>query len=111
MARQTSLERRSEIERIRVADQIARAIKRDILKGSLRRGSKLPTERALAERFGVSGATIREAIRSLSTLGLVDVRHGSGAYVTADTVLLVADHARRHHPARQTRFGRSSGVF
>ena len=90
MPRQTPPERTSEIERIRVADQIARVIKRDILKGSLQRGAKLPAERDLAQRYRVSGATIREATRSLSTLGLVDVRHGSGAYVTADTVFLVA---------------------
>ncbi len=90
MPQQNPPERTNEIERIRVADQIARVIKRDILKGSLQRGAKLPAERDLARRYGVSGATIREATRSLSTLGLVDVRHGSGAYVTADTVFLVA---------------------
>ena len=78
------------VERVRVADQITRTLKREILQGSLARGTRLPAERDLAKRFGVSGPTIREAIRSLSTLGLVDVRHGSGAYVTADTVFLVA---------------------
>ena len=54
------------------------------------RGTKLPAERDLAQRYGVSGPTVREAVRALSTLGLVDVRHGSGAYVTADAALLVA---------------------
>ena len=73
-----------------MADQITTNLKRDILRGALVRGTKLPAERDLAQRYGVSGPTVRESIRALSTLGLVDVRHGSGAYVTADTALLVA---------------------
>ncbi len=73
-----------------MADQISTTLKKDILRGTLVRGTKLPAERDLAQRYGVSGPTVREAIRALSTLGLVDVRHGSGAYVTADTALLVA---------------------
>ena len=78
------------VDRTRVADQVLRDLKRDILRGSLLQGAKLPAERELAKRYGVSGPTVREAIRALSTLGFVDVRHGSGAYVTADTALLVA---------------------
>ena len=80
----------SAVDRTRVADQISTTLKWDILRGTLIRGTKLPTERDLARRYGVSSPTVREAIRALSTLGLVDVRHGSGAYVTADTALLVA---------------------
>ena len=78
------------VDRTRVADQILKALKRDILCGSLVQGAKLPAERDLAQRYGVSGPTVREAVRALSTLGFVDVRHGSGAYVTADTALIMA---------------------
>jgi GntR family transcriptional regulator len=45
-------------------------------------GSKLPNEQELAERFQVSRATIREAVRGLVEAGLVSRVHGSGTYVT-----------------------------
>jgi GntR family transcriptional regulator len=45
-------------------------------------GAKLPNEQELAERFAVSRATIREAVRGLVEMGLVARVHGSGTYVT-----------------------------
>lgn len=85
-------ERRSHpaVDRGRVADQIYADLRDQILRGSLLDGAKLPAEKDLAEAYGVSGATIREAIRALTTIGLVDVRHGSGCYVTAQAGTLVA---------------------
>jgi len=56
-----------------------------ILSGQFAKGSRLPTEKQLAESYGVSGPTVREAIRGLTTARLIEVRHGSGAYVTADS--------------------------
>lgn len=79
------------IERGRIADQILEDLRDQIARGLLPRGSRLPAERALAERYGVSGATIREAIRGLTAMGFVAVRHGSGAYVTAVRDHLVAN--------------------
>jgi GntR family transcriptional repressor for pyruvate dehydrogenase complex len=78
------------IDRMRVADQILKALRERIVSGELPTGSKLPTERELAEQYRVSGPTVREAIRGLSAMGLVDVRHGSGAYVTASVQSIVA---------------------
>jgi GntR family transcriptional repressor for pyruvate dehydrogenase complex len=78
------------VERGRVADQIFMDMRNSIVLGSLPHGSKLPTERELALHYQVSSPTVREAIRGLSLIGLVDVRHGSGAYVTADTGSLIA---------------------
>ena len=60
-----------------------------ILSGDIARGEKLPTERELADVYGVSSATVREAIRGLATAHLLEVRHGSGAYVTARVDQLV----------------------
>jgi GntR family transcriptional repressor for pyruvate dehydrogenase complex len=80
----------SVVDRSRVADQIFNDLRQQIVLGTLQRGSKLPTERALAERYQVSGPTVREAIRGLTAMGLADVRHGSGAYVTAATESLIA---------------------
>ncbi|MGC0362372.1 GntR family transcriptional repressor for pyruvate dehydrogenase complex [Rhodococcus sp. 27YEA15] len=73
------------VNRERVADQIIRQLQNDIISGALPRGGQLPTERELAAKFGVSTPTIRESIRALSSMGLVEVRHGSGAYVVEDS--------------------------
>lgn len=51
--------------------------------GRLKPGDRLPSERDLAERFGVSRPTVREAMRALSVLGILEIRHGGGAFVTA----------------------------
>lgn len=77
-------------DRTRAADQIFEELRQGILSGESPRGTRLPAERDLAVRFGVSGPTVREAIRGLSLLGLVDVRHGSGTYVSADIPTLMA---------------------
>jgi DNA-binding FadR family transcriptional regulator len=77
------------LERGNAADQILDELRDRILSGELPRGSKLPTEKQMAEAYGVSGATVREAIRGLTTSRLIEVRHGSGAYVTADTDQLI----------------------
>ena len=78
------------LERTRIADQILRDLKLRIVSGDFPVGAKLPTERELTEQYGVSGSTVREAIRGLTAVGLAEVRHGSGAYVTADVQGLIA---------------------
>lgn len=45
------------------------------------KGTKLPNEFKLGEHFGVSRSTVREAIRSLTSKGVLEVRRGSGTYV------------------------------
>jgi DNA-binding FadR family transcriptional regulator len=80
------------IDRRRVADQILDDLRQQILSGALPHGTKLPAERELAARYGVSGPTIREAMRVLTAMGLVDSRNGSGSTVTAqsDTLMSVS---------------------
>jgi GntR family transcriptional repressor for pyruvate dehydrogenase complex len=78
------------LERGNAAEQILEDLRDRILSGQLPRGTKLPTEKQLAEGYGVSGATIREAVRGLVTAQLIEVRHGSGAYVTAQMDQLIA---------------------
>ena len=65
------------------ADQIIADLKDQILQGVLPRGAKLPNERELAERYQVSIPTIRESVRGLAAIKLVEPRHGAGTYVTA----------------------------
>lgn len=57
-------------------------IRRMISTGALTPGQRLPAERELAELFGVSRPTIREAIRVLGFSGLLESKQGSGTYVT-----------------------------
>lgn len=65
-----------------LAQQVADSIKQSVLGGELSAGEALPTEPELAEQFGVSRAVVRDAVRLLSALGLVDVRHGRGMFIT-----------------------------
>ncbi|HEY7608253.1 MAG TPA: GntR family transcriptional regulator, partial [Alphaproteobacteria bacterium] len=60
-----------------IADQVAGLIAR----GEFAPGSRLPTERALAQLLGVSRPSVREGLIALEVEGLVDVRVGSGIYV------------------------------
>lgn len=53
-----------------------------LLSGDLEPGSKIPSERQLAEGLGVGRSAVREAIKSLSLLGLLDVRQGDGTYLS-----------------------------
>jgi GntR family transcriptional repressor for pyruvate dehydrogenase complex len=62
--------------------QVARQLQDLIGAGTFAAGSRLPSERDLAAQFGVSRPTIREAMIALEIAGLVDVRSGSGVYVT-----------------------------
>jgi GntR family transcriptional repressor for pyruvate dehydrogenase complex len=62
----------------RLADSIASEIE----SGKYALGERLPTERELAERFGVSRPTLREALIALEMLGMIEARHGLGIYVT-----------------------------
>ena len=63
-------------------EQMVETIKELILSGELEAGDTLPTEPELCEQFGVSRAVVRDATRILMALGLVEVKHGSGVYVT-----------------------------
>ena len=77
-------------DRGRAADRIFHDLKRQILGGDLPKGTRLPTERELAQTYRVSAPTVREAIRGLTVIGFVQVRHGSGAVVSANGDALVA---------------------
>lgn len=61
--------------------EVARALLDYILSGHIGPGEKLPSERALSESLGVGRSIVREGIKSLGLLGLVEFRHGGGTYL------------------------------
>ncbi len=65
-----------------LSDQIASQLEQMIADGSLNPGERLPAERQLSERLGVSRPSLREAIKKLSSKGLLYSRQGGGTYVT-----------------------------
>ncbi|AOZ72743.1 hypothetical protein BK816_05085 [Boudabousia tangfeifanii] len=65
-------------------------IKNFIIKNKLKPGDSLPSEISLCELFGVSRASVREALKTLSTLDIVQVKHGKGAVVGAMSLQPVA---------------------
>lgn len=66
-----------------VADHIARRLAELFESGELKSGDRLPPERRLAEVFGVSRGSVREAIRALAEAGVLESRAGSGTFVVA----------------------------
>ena len=71
----------------RASEMIVDQIRLLIRDGSLKPGDRLPAERELGERFGVSRVTVREALRGLEANGMVTIKVGArgGAFVTAPT--------------------------
>jgi GntR family transcriptional repressor for pyruvate dehydrogenase complex len=61
--------------------EISRQLLDYLLSGRVQPGQRLPPERRLAEMFGVGRSVVREALKSLTLLGLLEVRPGNGTYV------------------------------
>lgn len=75
-----------------LSSSIARQLEQLILDGTLKPDKKIPSERQLAERLGVSRSILREALKELRGRGLIETRHGHGTRVTG----LVPDLASNH---------------
>jgi GntR family transcriptional regulator, transcriptional repressor for pyruvate dehydrogenase complex len=95
-----------------VAGQVVRQLLNYLVSSNIGPGNKLPSERALAEHLGVGRSTVREAVKSLHLLGIVEVRQGDGTYLrgTESTILpqilewglvLAQPHARDLVEARE----------
>jgi DNA-binding FadR family transcriptional regulator len=70
------------VKRTRLPDQIANHLMRQIVESDLPPGTLLPTEADLVQQFSVGKSAVREAVRIVSTKGLVEVVQGSGMRVT-----------------------------
>jgi GntR family transcriptional regulator, transcriptional repressor for pyruvate dehydrogenase complex len=75
----------------RASSSIVDQIRQAIITGRLVEGSRLPPERELAEQLGVSRVTVRDALRALEAMGLIEVRVGArgGAFVTVPSGSIV----------------------
>lgn len=69
------------ITKVRASDQIAHTLRRVILGGAYAIGERLPPERELAQTFGVTRGTVREALGRLEAQHLITIRQGDGARV------------------------------
>jgi len=72
-----------------LSDRLARRIRGLIQSGGYEDGDRLPSIMEMARRFGVGHPTIREALKKLETMGVVEIRHGSGVYVSRSQEMLV----------------------
>jgi DNA-binding FadR family transcriptional regulator len=66
---------------VKMSDKVVSELRRAIVHNEYEPGSRLPTAEALCDALGVSRSVIRDALRTLSSMGLVEVRHGHGIYV------------------------------
>lgn len=76
---------------VAVTDAAIDKIKQMILSGELAPGDRLPKESDLAERLGLSRNSLREAVRALALINVLDVRQGDGTYVTSLEPRLLLD--------------------
>lgn len=74
------------LTRPRLYEQVVAQIREHVAASGMRAGDRLPPERELAERLGVSRASVKQAVVVLEVQGLVDVRHGGGTYLVSDTL-------------------------
>src|SRR5256885_15175308 len=65
-----------------LVDRLAGEIRSSINGGDYALGQRLPTIMEMARRFRVGHPTVREALKKLETIGVVEIRHGSGVYVS-----------------------------
>ncbi|HEX3025667.1 MAG TPA: FadR/GntR family transcriptional regulator [Clostridia bacterium] len=76
-------------------NDISEQFEKKILSGSLKQGDKLPSERIMAQEYGVSRNVIRESLRLLSEKGLIETRSGKGVYVIFPNEKKIADSLER----------------
>lgn len=84
------------IRRDNLYEQVASEIEKMIIKEELNHGDKLPAERYLGEKLKVSRTVVREAVKVLKDRKLVDVKPGSGTYVSVQTSSAASESMGRY---------------
>ncbi|HEX4443961.1 MAG TPA: FadR/GntR family transcriptional regulator [Galbitalea sp.] len=77
------------VERMSTASVVARQLLDELGKDQFVSGTRLPSEREMADTLGVGRSTLREAMSALDLLGIIEVRPGSGSYLKADSSQLL----------------------
>lgn len=75
----------SPVVRYSTVGAVAKQLLDHLSSGNFSPGTRLPPERSLATSLGVGRSTVREAMAALDVLGIIEVRPGSGAYLTSDS--------------------------
>ncbi len=75
-----------------LTDEIIKRLIGMINSGKLKPGNKLPSEREMMEHFRVSRSSVREALHSLTMIGLLETHPGDGTYVSEELVGMIAGH-------------------
>ncbi|MGW8379575.1 FCD domain-containing protein [Streptomyces sp. ODS28] len=79
------------VTRSRLYEQVLARLREHAAAAGLRRGDRLPSERELAERLGVSRSSVKQAIVVLEAQDLVEIRHGGGTYLLKDGLYAAAE--------------------
>ncbi|MEK5444623.1 MULTISPECIES: FadR/GntR family transcriptional regulator [unclassified Fredinandcohnia] len=79
------------IKRVTLTEQILEQVASWIISNELKPGDKLPNERLLAEEFQVNRGRIRESLRALALIGLIEIKPGEGSFVSAKESVLPAE--------------------
>jgi GntR family transcriptional regulator, transcriptional repressor for pyruvate dehydrogenase complex len=87
------------VSRTSLADDLAERIVQMISGGEYGEGDRLPAIMEMARMFGVGHPTVREALKKLEIVGLIDIRHGSGVYVRGGAEVLVVSNPIYAGPA------------
>ena len=72
-------------------EQVVEQIKEMIAQGIYQKGDMLPSEKELMQMTGVSRITVREALKTLAEVGIIETRKGKGSFVLVDAGVLVTD--------------------
>src|SRR5688572_18091947 len=79
-----------QIARVSLVDTVVDRLRNEIVTGAWPVGTRIPTEAELVEALGVSRPSVREGVRALAQVGLLESRQGDGTYVIADNETAVA---------------------
>src|SRR5438045_9638554 len=72
------------VPRLALSDHIVEQIAELIARGALKPGDRIPSEKQLCEKFGVGRTSVREALRSLSVMGVLESHMGDGTFVASN---------------------------
>ena len=81
----------AESDSVAGTERVLSFFREQLLSGALKEGDRLLGERELCLALGVSRPVLREALRSLANYGLLDIRHGKGAFVRKADIAVLGD--------------------